>query len=77
MNEFYKTPMGRKFYESDLPKLISVLEKISNKMDESNKLDEKRFKLEEKLIKHQLRELNESNNSKTITSNVSRGIVLK
>jgi hypothetical protein len=77
MNEFYKTPMGRKFYESDLPKLISVLEKISNKMDESNKLDEKRFKLEEKLIKHQLRELNESNNSKTITPNVSRGIVLK
>ncbi len=74
MNEFYKTPIGRKFYESDLPKLISVLEKISSKMDESNKLNEKRFKLEEKLIKHQLKELNESNNNKTTTPNVRRGI---
>jgi hypothetical protein len=32
--------MGRKFYESDLPNLITVLEKIANRMDESNKLDE-------------------------------------
>jgi hypothetical protein len=55
--------MGRKFYESDLPNLIAVLEKIANKMDESNKLDEKRFMLEEKLMKRQLRELNENSNT--------------
>jgi hypothetical protein len=55
--------MGRKFYESDLPNLIAVLEKIANKMDESNKLDEKRYRLEEKLMKRQLRELNEDSNT--------------
>jgi hypothetical protein len=60
MNEFHRTPMGRKFYEADLPKLVSVLEKIANQMEESNKLDEKRFMLEEKLMKRQLKELNES-----------------
>ena len=60
MNDFYRTPMGRKFYESDLPNLITALEKIANRMDESNKLDEKRYKLEEKLMKRQLRELNEN-----------------
>jgi hypothetical protein len=65
MNEFYKTPMGRKFYENDLPKLVSVLEKIANRMEESNKLNEKRFLLEERLMKHQLKEINESLNSKS------------
>jgi hypothetical protein len=54
--------MGRKFYESDLPSLITVLEKIASRMDESNKLDEKRYRLEEKLMKRQLRELNENSN---------------
>jgi hypothetical protein len=29
-------------------------------MDEANKLEERKFKLEEKLIKRQLKELNES-----------------
>lgn len=66
MNDFHRTPMGRKFYESDLPKLVSVLEKIANKMEESNKLDEKRFKLEEKLMRRQLKELNESSNDEII-----------
>ena len=41
-------------------RLPEMIEKIANKMDESNKLDEKRFKLEEKLMKRQLKELNES-----------------
>ena len=59
MSEFYRTQTGRKFYESDIPRLISVLEKIADRMDESNKLKEKRFILEEKLLKRQLRELNE------------------
>lgn len=60
MSEFYRTPSGRKFYESDIPQLISVLEKIALRIDESNKLEEKKFKLEEKLIRRQLKELNES-----------------
>jgi hypothetical protein len=69
MNDFHRTPMGRKFYETDLPKLVSVLEKIANKMDESNKLDEKRFKLEEKLMKRQLKELNESSHDEMTAVN--------
>jgi hypothetical protein len=60
MNDFHKTAMGRKFYDNDIPKLISALEKIANKLDESNKLEEKKFKLEEKLIRHKLKDLNES-----------------
>jgi hypothetical protein len=60
MNEFYRTPAGRKFYEADMPRLISALEKIALKMEESNKLDEKKFKLEEKLMKQKLKEVNES-----------------
>jgi hypothetical protein len=72
MNEFHRTPMGRKFYESDLPKLVSVLEKIANKMEESNKLDEKRFLLEEKLMRRQLKELNESSNNELTAVNPRR-----
>jgi hypothetical protein len=60
MNDFYRTPAGRKFYDADMPRLISALEKIALKMDESNKLDERKFKLEEKLMKQQLKEVNES-----------------
>lgn len=60
MSEFYRTPVGRKFYESDMPQLITALEKIALRMDEANKLGERKFKLEEKLIKKQLKELNES-----------------
>lgn len=72
MNDFHRTPMGRKFYETDLPKLVSVLEKIANKMDESNKLDEKRFKLEEKLMRRQLKELNESSHDEMTAVNPRR-----
>lgn len=64
MNEFHKTVMGQKFYTADLPRLIAVLEKIATKMEESNKLDEKRFRLDEKIIKRQFKELNESTNGK-------------
>lgn len=63
MSDFYKTSMGRKFYESDLPRLINALENISKRLDESNKLDEKKFRLEEKLMKRQLKEINESSNN--------------
>lgn len=63
MNDFHRTTIGLKFYEKDVPKLISVLEKIANKLEESNRLEEKRFKLEEKLIRGQLKEVNEKSKS--------------
>lgn len=60
MNDFYRTPMGRKYYESDLPRLIEALEKIGKHMQDSNRLEEKKFKLEEKLNKLKIKKINES-----------------
>ena len=43
MSEFHRTSMGRKYYESDLPKLTKVLEKIADQLEKSNKLEEKKL----------------------------------
>lgn len=59
MTEFNKTVLGKKFYETDVPKLINVLEKIAKGLEQSNILAERKYKLEEKLLKHQLKEINE------------------
>jgi len=56
MSEFFRTQMGRKFYDADIPQLVKVLEKIASQMDKKNKLEEKRFVLEEKLQKLSIRE---------------------
>lgn len=48
MENFIKTPVGRKFFEKDLPKLISVLENIGNSINESNKLKNKELILEQR-----------------------------
>lgn len=55
--EFAKTLMGKKFYDKDVPKLISVLEKLSDALLESNKLEEKKLLIEQK------RYLNEKKNA--------------
>ncbi len=59
MSEFFRTSMGRKYYESDIPKLTSVLEKIANQMELSNKIEEKKFRLDEKVKKLQIKDINE------------------
>jgi hypothetical protein len=56
MSEFFRTAMGRKFYDADIPQLVKVLEKIATQMDKKNKLEEKRFILEEKVQKLSIRE---------------------
>ena len=33
---FFQTVMGRKFYESDVPRLIKALEKIGNQLEKLN-----------------------------------------
>jgi hypothetical protein len=66
MNDFHRTPMGRKFYESDLPRLIEVLERLGKHMEQSNQLQEKKFKLEEKLTRLQIKNLNESSKTDVI-----------
>lgn len=63
MQEFFRTVIGRKFYEGDIPKLISVLEKIGNQMEKANLLEEKKFRLDEKLKMMQIKNLNEQSKS--------------
>ena len=64
MSDFFRTVMGRKFYEADVPKLTNALERIANQMDKANKLEEKKMLLNEKLAKLQMKEINENRSSK-------------
>jgi hypothetical protein len=59
MSEFFRTSMGRKYYESDIPKLTKVLERIADQMELSNKIEEKKFRLDEKIKKLQIKDINE------------------
>lgn len=59
MKDFYRTGAGRKFFDSDLPKLITALEKVSLQLEKSNVLEEKKFRLDEKIKKLQIKDLNE------------------
>jgi|TARA_B100000497_G_C7613642_1_gene368523 hypothetical protein len=60
MSEFLRTGMGRKLLEKDIPKLTSVLERIANQLEIANKLDERKFALEEKLHKIAIKEANQN-----------------
>lgn len=60
MDNFARTQMGRKFFENDMTKLIKVLERIANQMETQNIREEKKFKLEEKLLRKQMKSLNEN-----------------
>jgi len=64
MSDFFRTVMGRKFYEADIPKLTNALERIANQMEVANKLEEKKMLLNEKLAKLQMKEINENRSSK-------------
>ena len=64
MSDFFRTVMGRKFYEADIPKLPNALERIANQMEVANKLEEKKMLLNEKLAKLQMKEINENRGSK-------------
>jgi|TARA_R110000796_G_scaffold10531_3_gene35081 hypothetical protein len=56
MSEFFRTQMGRKLIDGDIPNLVKVLERIAIQMEKKNKLEEKRFILEEKLQKLSIKE---------------------
>jgi|TARA_R100000093_G_scaffold69794_1_gene42237 DNA repair ATPase RecN len=52
--------MGHKFYEADIPKLTSVLEKIASQLESLNEREEKKWKLDERLKRVELKDkLNE------------------
>jgi len=56
MSEFFRTAMGRKLIDGDIPNLVKVLERIAIQMEKKNKLEEKKFILEERIQKLTIRE---------------------
>jgi len=61
MPEFFKTRMGHKFYGADIPRLTSVLEKIASQLQSLNEREEKKWRLDEKLKRIELKDkLNEA-----------------
>jgi len=58
MSEFFRSQMGRKLLDGDIPKLVNVLERIAIQLEKKNTLEEKRFRLDEKLRKLQIKEAN-------------------
>ena len=56
MSEFFRTQMGRKLIDGDIPKLVNVLERIAVQLERKNKLEEKKFVLEERVQKLTIKE---------------------
>lgn len=46
MDDFYKTPMGKKYYERDLPALIESNNRMAKAQEEANALTATRIKQE-------------------------------
>ena len=60
MSEFFRTAMGRKMIDKDIPKLVNVLERIAIQLEQKNKLEEKKFILEEKIQRLTIKESNKN-----------------
>ena len=60
MPEFHRTHRGTKFYDKDLPQLVKALEKIGGLLEQLNEREDRKFKLDEKLKRMEIREQNES-----------------
>tara|TARA_B100000767_G_scaffold208483_1_gene195433 strand:+ start:44 stop:229 length:186 start_codon:yes stop_codon:yes gene_type:complete len=60
MSEFFRTQMGRKLIDGDIPKLVNVLERIANQLEKKNKLEERKFVLEERIQKLTIKESNKN-----------------
>ena len=58
--EFYKTSMGRKYYEVDVPKIIDALLRIANALDEQNSAAKQKLKEDKKLLKEIEKKINQS-----------------
>ena len=44
---FFKTPMGKKYYEHDLPKLIESQNRLAEAIEKQNKINEQANRLEQ------------------------------
>jgi hypothetical protein len=51
MPEFFQTLLGRKFYESDVPRIARALEDIASQLEIQNKLKEEELKIEREKLK--------------------------
>ncbi len=60
MSEFFRTQMGRKLLDGDIPKLVNVLERIAIQLERKNKLEERKFILEERVQKLTIKEANKN-----------------
>jgi hypothetical protein len=61
MEDFASSRVGKKFLEHDLPKLVDVLGKLTEALNESNKIEGKKLLIEQK------RFINEKNENARIT----------
>lgn len=59
MENFFRTQMGKKLIEGDVPKLVKVLERIADQLETANIRENKKFVLNEKLSKLKIKEINE------------------
>lgn len=50
MDDFSKSRRGTKFFDLDLPKIASQLERIAEAMERKNLIEEKRLLLEQKMF---------------------------
>ena len=57
MDEFYKTPMGKRYYERDLPALIESNNRIAKAQEESNALAATKIKQENRRLQLEQRKL--------------------
>lgn len=55
--EFYKTPMGKKYYEKDLPALIESNNRMAKAQEEANALAASHIKQEERRLQLEKRRL--------------------
>lgn len=60
MSDFHYTLTENNSNQSDLTRLINVLENLSLHIEQSNQLKERQLKIDEKLVKLQIKNLNES-----------------
>lgn len=48
MTKFFETIMGRRFFEGQLPKLITNLDRIATALEKANELKEKEIESEDR-----------------------------
>lgn len=67
MSDFYRSAAFKKFIESDMPKIADALVRISKQLEMVNEREQRKFKLEEKLLMAQIKvetqKLNEQKNN--------------